>query len=361
MIVAYISGHGFGHVTRCAEVLRAIRAERHDLPLAAVCSAPPELLASVVRTGLSIRHEECDVGLVQRGALVIDEQASLDRWRGFVAGWRARVERESQWLRESGARLVLGDVPPLAFEAAARAAVPSVALANFSWDWIYRHLARRHAGLNEAADWAATAYRQTTLLLRLPYAGDLSVFPHSEDIPLVARRPRIEREQARHRLGLDDKPTVLWSFGGHALPGFDARRLGRYRDFRFMLTNGEGPAPENVLRLSNAQIEGLGLEYIDLVGAADVVVTKPGYGIVTDALAARTRMVYTDRGDFPEYPILVAGMAKHLPCVYVTNAQVLAGEVGPAIERALNAPWPDPPRLDGADVAARRILEIAGQ
>jgi hypothetical protein len=198
-------------------------------------------------------------------------------------------------------------------------------------------------------------------LLRRPYAGDLSVFPQSEDIPLVARRPRIEREQARHRLGLDDKPTVLWSFGGHALPGFDARRLGRYRDFRFMLTNGEGPAPENVLRLSNAQIEGLGLEYIDLVGAADVVVTKPGYGIVTDALAARTRMVYTDRGDFPEYPILVAGMAKHLPCVYVTNAQVLAGEVGPAIERALNAPWPEPPRLDGADVAARRILEIAGQ
>jgi hypothetical protein len=53
-------------------------------------------------------------------------------------------------------------------------------------------------------------------------------------------------------------------------------------------------------------------------------------------------------------------MARDLPCTYVTNAQLLAAEVGPAIEGVLGMPWPDAPRLDGAAVAARRILEIAG-
>ena len=40
----------------------------------------------------------------------------------------------------NGFDLVVGDVPPLAFEAAAEAGVDSVAVANFSWDWIYERM-----------------------------------------------------------------------------------------------------------------------------------------------------------------------------------------------------------------------------
>ena len=31
----------------------------------------------------------------------------------------------------------MGDIPPLAFAAAAAAGVPAIALCNFTWDWIY--------------------------------------------------------------------------------------------------------------------------------------------------------------------------------------------------------------------------------
>ena len=69
------------------------------------------------------------------------------------------------------------------------------------------------------------------------------------------------------------------------------------------------------------------IEYVDLVAAADVVVTKPGYGIVSDAIAARTRMLYTDRGDFPEYPIMVREMGEWLPAEYVANDELLGGRL----------------------------------
>jgi hypothetical protein len=67
--------------------------------------------------------------------------------------------------------------------------------------------------------------------------------------------------------------------------------------------------------------------------------------------------VYTDRGDFPEYPLLVAEMVRYLPCVYVSNEDLSAGRIGEAIAAVRHLRFPDPPRLDGADVVARRVLE----
>ena len=358
MIAVYVSGHGFGHSTRTAEVLRAVRDRAPGLPITVSTSAPSFLFEGVVASPLETRRVECDVGLVQRDALVIDEAATVARWREFVAGWDDLVTTEAAWLRASGARLVLGDIPPLAFAAAAAAGVSSVALGNFSWDWIYEHLAVREPALREAASFARAAYARTGLLLRLPFAGDLGAFPRIEDVPLVARRPRVSRVEAQRRLGLGPEPTVVLSFGGPGLPGIDLEAYGALDDYRFVLTgaSGGGGPPPNLRRLGGRDLEAVGLEYTDLVGAADVVVTKPGYGIVTDCIGAGTRMVYTDRGDFPEYPILTREMTSYIPAVHVTNDEIRQGRLGPALEAVRAMPLPQTPRLDGAEVAAERLL-----
>jgi L-arabinokinase len=353
VIVAYVSGHGFGHATRTAEVLRAIRRRSPGLSLCIVSSAPEALFRTGVRGPFLYRHLECDVGLAQRGSLVIDPVESLERFRAFKAGHAERLAAEVEFLGGCGARLVLGDVPPLAFAAAADAGLPSVALANFSWDWIYRHLAPHAPGFEWAASQCARAYAQATLLLELPFPGDLSVFPHRERIPLVARPPRMTREEARAHLGLPEGRLVLFSFGGFGLPDFDPEVLTRLPEYTFLTTGLRGPRPSHVI-----DVPLPGLRYEDLVRAADVVVTKPGYGIVTDAIAAGTRIVYTERGEFPEYPILVREMVKLVPCAHVSNADLLTGHLEDALESVLAAPLPPPPRLDGADVAAERLLDL---
>jgi len=287
----------------------------------------------------------------------MDEPATVERWRAFVAEDDRRIADEARWLREKGAGVVLGDIPPLAFAAAAEAGIPSVALSNFSWDWIYRYMSARHPGLAEAAAWAAASYRRAGLLLQLPFAGDLGTFPRREEIPLVARRPRVTRAEARRRLGLPAGPLALVSFGGIGLPGFDPAVLGRLEGWRFLVTIPAAALPQNVAAVDVAGLDAHGLGYIDVVAAADVVVTKPGYGIVSDAIAARTRMVYTERGDFPEYPVIVGEMGRWLPGRHVSNADLVAGRLRPALEAALGAPFPDPPDMTGALRAARRLLE----
>ncbi|MEI6226027.1 MAG: hypothetical protein WCS72_14845, partial [Deltaproteobacteria bacterium] len=191
---------------------------------------------------------------------------------------------------------------------------------------------------------AALAYGHASLLLELPFAGDLSCFTRRERIGMVARRPRVPRPEARRRLGLDARPAVLVSFGGVGLPSLAAPGAA---EFRWLL-------PSDV----DGRLVELGLTYPDVVHAVDVVVSKPGYGIVTDAIAAGTRLVYTERGDFPEYPILVREMAPLLACEHVGNADLLAGRLAEPVRRVLARPVPAPPDLDGARRGAARILGL---
>jgi L-arabinokinase len=360
MLTVYVSGHGYGHSTRTAEVLRALRQRRPGLPIAVCTSAPAFLFEGIVAPPLTVRVVECDIGLVQGDALTIDEAGTAAACRAFGEGWDDLVAREAGWLRGAGARLVLGDIPPLAFAAAAEAGVASVALGNFSWDWVYGHLAARQPALAEAATRARRAYGAADLLLRLPFAGDLSAFRRIEDVPLVARQPSVGKAEARRRLGLDGRPAVLLSFGGLGLPGLRPDSFRSLAELQLLLADrvGAGEAPENLRRLDAEALSAAGLSYLDLVGAADVVVTKPGYGIVSDCIGAGTRLVYTDRGDFPEYPVMVAEMPRYLPAVFASNEDVRHGRLRPALEEVLRLPFPGPPRTDGASVAAERLLAL---
>lgn len=350
MLIAYVSGHGFGHLTRLCEVLRAVQERAPGLPLGVVGEVPEAMVRRALGAQVALRPVACDVGLAQRDALAIDEPGTAARCRAFDATWEARVGVEADFLRGCGARAVVGDIPPLAFAAAVRAAVPSFALGNFGWDWIYRSLAPREPSLSASADRAAAAYAGAGLLLELPFADGLSSFPRRVAVGLVARRPRVSRDEARRRLGLDGRPAALLSFGGVGLSGLDRLPLPESGPVRWLKPGA----------VSGPRLEALGLDYPDVIGAVDAVVTKPGYGIVSDAIGARTRLIYTERGDFPEYPVMVRDMPRYLACVHVTNAALQAGDLAGAVERVLALPMPGPPDFGGAARAAERILEALG-
>jgi L-arabinokinase len=88
-----------------------------------------------------------------------------------------------------------------------------------------------------------------------------------------------------------------------------------------------------------------------------VVISKPGYGIVSECIANQTAMLYTSRGRFIEYDVFVAEMPRFLRCRFIPQDDLLAGRWTDAISSLLAQP--DPPeraRVDGAEVAAALIL-----
>ena len=111
--------------------------------------------------------------------------------------------------------------------------------------------------------------------------------------------------------------------------------------------------------LSEQRFSAGELQYEDLVRAADVVATKPGYGIFTEAMANETALLYTSRGHFVEYEVLVNAMPRYLRSQFIDREDLLAGNWGPALEKLLSSPPPpETPALNGAAVAADEILQL---
>ena len=349
-VAFYISGHGFGHASRQVEIINAFAARRPAAGILVRSTAAPWLLERTIACSFELRREPTDTGVVQIDSLHLDAAATIDAAREFYATLDARADTEARWLRERDVALVISDAPPLACAAAVRAGIPSVVVSNFTWDWIYQGYSEH---LRSAPDLIAAmqgAYRAATAAWRLPLHGGFDTFASGSllDVPFVARHSSRPPEETRERLGLPlDRRLALPSFGGYGLPGLD-------------LNTVELPDGWEVVRgLRDAEVYDAGLSYQDLVSAVDVVVTKPGYGIVSECLANDTALVYTERGVFPEYDVFVREMPNYLRCVYLDNASVLSGRWTRAVEAAVGLPAPPAQAdTDGADTVAGLMEEL---
>jgi hypothetical protein len=368
MIVFYTSGHGFGHASRDIEVVEAIARQRPDVPVVVRSAVPAWLLNSSAQVPLDIRPLATDSGVVQRDSLRIDEEETAHAARRYYQDFVHRVDRETAWLVAHAAKIVVADIPPLAIAAADRAGVPSVALANFTWDWIYRGLPDFDTLAPGILEIIATAYSRTTHALRLPLHGGFApMLPVVRDIPLVARQSTLGRTATRRALGLDaTKPIVLMSFGGHQM-SVPYEAVAARGEMILIHTRAETASESTTGRaadlkcFSSRDLAARQLHYEDLVAAADVVISKPGYGIVSECIANETALLYTSRGRLVEYDVMVAEMPRLLRCRFIAQDDLLAGRWGEGVAAVLRQPPPPvTPMTNGAEVAAAFILKTAG-
>jgi hypothetical protein len=101
-----------------------------------------------------------------------------------------------------------------------------------------------------------------------------------------------------------------------------------------------------------------GVRYEDLVGAAEAIVTKPGYGVISECIANDTAVLYTSRGHFPEYDVLVEEMPKYVRSAFINHDDLFDGKWETHIDKLLaQAKLKKKPETNGADVAAEILLK----
>lgn len=361
-VVFYISGHGFGHASRDIEIINALGA----LPLATRIvirtAAPRWLFDLTLKVPAAVHQVDTDTGVVQHDSLSHDIPETLRRASAFYTNFETRIVREAAFLEEARATAVVGDIPPLAFAAAARVNVQSYAVGNFTWDWIYEEYVGRSDG-GDFIEEIRGAYSQAREAWRLPLHGGFEPFEIVRNIPFVARHATHNAEQTRRALGLPlDRAIVLSSFGGYGLAslpleGLDC--LDRYDVVIAEASLGGTPAvlPPGVHAILEEDIYSQGLRYEDLVRAADVVLTKPGFGIIAECLANDTALVYTSRDAFREYDVLVREMPSFLRCAFIDHDHLFSGRWRAALDEAVSAPEPPTrPATNGAAVVAGLIV-----
>ena len=345
IVVFYISGHGLGHASRATELIDRLTSQgENNLRVVVRTSAPAWAFLRVQKPSVEVQRCDTDPGVAQVDSLTIDEDETMRRAAAFYREFERRAKDEATHLQQLGATLVVSDIPPIAFAAAHLAGIPSVAVANFTWEWIYAYYARFERTAPGVIDTMARAYEHATLALRLPFPGGFqSMAAVTRDIPFIARRSARAPADTRRVLGLDSRQLiVLSSFTGHGL-ALPYQRL----------------AASGLAVLAPEQVPTAGLRYEDLVAAADVVVSKPGYGIVSDCVANGTPLLYTSRGRFAEYDVMVGEMPRLLRCRFIAGKDVVSGNWMDGIQALCAQPEvPERPRVDGAAIAADAILTL---
>jgi L-arabinokinase len=357
----YVSGHGFGHASREIEVINTLAARLPACSIVVRTSAARWIFDRTVRGPFTLIEGECDTGVVQIDSLHLDAATTIGRAAAFYRRLPEHVAREAALLREHDAVFVVADAPPLGCAAARAAGVPCAVLSNFTWDWIYEGYAAEAAAAPDLLPRIREAYRAAPEAWRLPFHGGFATFDRILDIPLIARHARHEPDLVRRQLNLPaGVPLALSSFGGYGVKDFDPHSLDCLDTWCVVITGRHAPPalPPGAAFVDERHIYDSGLRYEDLVRAVDAVVTKPGFGIVAECIANDTAMLYTSRGRFVEYDVMVAEMPRFLRCAHLDIASLLAGRWREALDRlSRQPPPPERPRTDGAAVAAELIAQ----
>lgn len=357
-IAWYVTAHGYGHGVRSSDLMREVFRRRNGLAVTVSTGLPLDFLRNRIGPAgrLAYRIRRLDVGMVQLDSVRVDTEATLAALDRLVAAHDSLVEEEARFLADSGARLVVADIPSIPIEAAKKCGIPAVAMGNFSWDWIYADFAARDSRWRPAVEMFAKGYAQADLLLELPFAAPMDAFPRKERVGCLARPGKNRRAEIAEETGAN--PAARWVLLSFTTLDWDAAALDEAAStpgtefFTVQPLAWEGK--KNLHAVDRERFP-----FSDVVASVDAVVTKPGYGILSDCLANGKPLVCAKRRDFAEYPVLVEALKRHFRSVPLSEKDLYAGRLAEALSALEKQPAPpeDLPR-DGAETAAARLLSF---
>ncbi len=346
-IAFFLTGHGFGHAVRQSALIEALPAH---VSVDIYTSVPESFFRDEVRRPVRVIPCEIDCGCLQTDTVEVDVDATLKRYAGIESDRNAHVARFAPMLRESGAELVLGDTPPLAFPIARAAGIPAWCVCNFTWLDIYGpYLAKhpRYLGmLARMREDYALADRHLRLFPHMAGDPSLSVEP----VGMICRPGESRREEFARRFGFDaGKKWALIYVGSFGLEGVDWQRLADYPDWEFMGLYPLAGAPANYRFLK----KDLSFRYADLNASCDLVIGKLGYGLVAECLASAKPVLFLGRRDFSEFELLKGlvegrGMGREIPLERFKKA-----DFGAELQAFAAKPLDSLPALGVADILGK--------
>jgi UDP:flavonoid glycosyltransferase YjiC (YdhE family) len=354
LIWAAISAHGFGHAAQVVPVLNALGCLVPDLRVLLRTTVPAAFFVDRLKIPWEISPVQQDVGCVQQGPMTINIEATWREHSQFHSTWNERLQTEIESMRTAKPDLVLADTPYLALAAGKAASIPTIALASFTWDLILSEY--------QAPPWIDTqpilqsirqAYRQADLALRITPSPVLDCFQHLHIIHPVAEPALAARAQLAEFLSLrPGHRTVLIGFGGIPLTSLPFEPVESLHGYQFLL---DGSTPPESTRCTS--IRSLPFSFKTLLASVDVVMTKPGYGTLVEAVALQVPIVYVRRYNFGDEQSLVEYLHRYGRGIELSMDDFMKGQWATTLERAINLPaTTPPPEPNGASEAATMLV-----
>ncbi len=356
LIWAAISGHGFGHAAQVVPVLNALGRLVPDTRVLLRTTVPATFFKDRLLIPWETSVVQQDIGCIQQGPMTIDVEATWREHHRFHSTWNERLQTEVEAMRAAAPDLVLADTPYLALTAGRRVGIPTVALVSFTWDLILsEYQASSSIDHRTLIESIRRAYAQADLALRIAPAPPMTIFKQLVDIGPIAEPALSARERLVDFLKLPPgERTVLIGFGGIPLDSLPFDKLESLTGYRFLF---DGPVPANSTRFISTK--SLPFSFKTLMASVDVVMTKPGYGTLVEAVTLQTPMVYVRRYNFGDEQSLVDYLHRYGRGLELSSHDFINGEWLSALEEVIDLTLPvTPPPPTGAGEAATELAKF---
>lgn len=293
-ICFYLSDHGFGHVARNIPIIVSV-VKNYDTFVYVVCGERhiefakrnlETMLTAEQYKRVAFRADHTDVGLICKdGTLDVNTEALTKATTDSLSAFPEKAEREAKWLKENKIDAVLCDMPIWSIEACELANVPLLYVGNFTWTELYREF------LPEKI-WQTYAHYYSKIKHTMLYAlhnDEMLEFLKNSEISetSVTARPFDEKAVAEIR-AKHNSPIIFVALGMSAQ--FKEPVDVRSMPCDFYTTEGVPLVGDNVEVIPYTTINTQ-----DYVSAADYVITKAGWGTVSECLLAKKPMALFSR------------------------------------------------------------------
>lgn len=346
-----ISGHGFGHAAQVVPVLNALG----DLVPGLTAILRTTVPASFFENRLTIPWQHSlaqqDIGCIQDGPLTIDVDATWVAHQHFHETWNARLANEVGAMQAASPALVIADTPYLAIEAGSCAQIPTVALVSLTWDIVLKEYchATDHSH-QQLIQRIRKSYANADMALRITPAPTIDAFSNVIDIGPIANPSPPERHRLASAINLvPNEKTVLVGFGGIALTSLPLEQMELLLHYRFLI---DSPIPPGYSRIHS--IKTLPFSFKTLLASVDLIMTKPGYGTIVEAVALQQPVLYVRRYNFVDEQPLVDYLHRYGRGMELSLDDFVKGRWEAALRTVLDLPTPTtpPPSATGAADAA---------
>lgn len=303
-LLFYISGFGFGHMTRSIALIEGLLEQEQDLEITIKCNPAhrsfvagylqryfPWITIEPFSSGFSIvfNEEKWEID-------ILGTVQGVEDWIGELA---QVVEQEVTQVSKKY-DLVISDIVPEAFAVARRLKIPSIGISNFTWYEICRGFVSE-----EKLQPLRALYEQAEVLFEYGLSTE-NELPMEKRIPvgLVSRPMDAEKISViQKKYKKQDRLLLFLSIGG----ALTLNHISLCPDVDYLCTQGITLPPlPNVYKIPPDT-----LDTQNYLAACDGVITKCGWSTVTESLIAQKPLyILKSKNGWVEEKYILAALRK---------------------------------------------------
>lgn len=292
-IAFFISDHGFGHDSRNIPIIRYILEATKDIRI---------IIKTGKNQGQFIRDlvgdfngrvtyffEAMDMGLVlKKNSLDVDSEKLEEKVQDYISSFEEKVSKENEFLHYNNVNLIVSDIVPWIFKCANELSIPSILISNFTWVEIYKEYLS-----NEICDKYIDCYKlgDKALFYELYMEEMKDYIKNYEKVSLCSRDFDLEKADKIKR---SFKSPIVYISVGRSVALKDEVDVSSL-NYDFIVTDG--------IRLSGDNVHYLDKETPntqDYLIASDFIITKAGFGTISEALLGKKKIAVLSRDNVAE-------------------------------------------------------------